>query len=163
MQRSISVEKLLEIERNFSFLSSISILFVEVSFKEIDFFYQWLSFQMLRKLLMHPMQLKLTFARSLSRKWNTLYSSLITTYLSDIITFATNVFLKKKKKETLIRRTQKLKLHLSQLQYFPRTSYRISKALLKMLEGTVSRTSCSVSSPVEYNGSSSITEPTNQR
>lgn len=67
---------------------------------------------MLRKLLMHPMQLKLTFARSLSRKWNTLYSSLITTYLSDIITFATNVFLKKKKKETLIRRTQKLKLHL---------------------------------------------------
>lgn len=44
MQRSISVEKLLEIERNFSFLSSISILFVEVSFKEIDFFYQWLSF-----------------------------------------------------------------------------------------------------------------------
>lgn len=68
---------------------------------------------MLRKLLMHPMQLKLTFARSLSRKWNTLYSSLITTYLSDIITFATNVFLKKKKKETLIRRTQKLKLHLS--------------------------------------------------
>lgn len=163
MQRSISVEKLLEIERNFSFLSSISILFVEVSFKEIDFFYQWLSFQMLRKLLMHPMQLKSTFARSLSRKWNTLYSSLITTYLSDIITFATNVFLKKKKKETLIRRTQKLKLHLSQLQYFPRTSYRISKALLKMLEGTVSRTSCSVSSPVEYNGSSSITEPTNQR
>lgn len=71
---------------------------------------------MLRKLLMHPMQLKLTFARSLSRKWNTLYSSLITTYLSDIITFATNVFLKKKKKkkkETLIRQTQKLKLHLS--------------------------------------------------
>lgn len=68
---------------------------------------------MLRKLLMHPMQLKSTFARSLSRKWNTLYSSLITTYLSDIITFATNVFLKKKKKETLIRRTQKLKLHLS--------------------------------------------------
>ena len=166
MQRSISVEKLLEIERNFSFLSSISILFVEVSFKEIDFFYQWLSFQMLRKLLMHPMQLKSTFARSLSRKWNTLYSSLITTYLS-YNNIRNERFLKKKKKkkkkETLIRRTQKLKLHLSQLQYFPRTSYRISKALLKMLEGTVSRTSCSVSSPVEYNGSSSITEPTNQR
>lgn len=50
---------------------------------------------MLRKLLMHPMQLKSTFVRSLSRKWNTLCSSLITTYLSDIITFTT--FLKKKK------------------------------------------------------------------
>ena len=65
---------------------------------------------------MHPMQLKSTFARSLSRKWNTLYSSLITTYLS-YNNIRNERFLKKKKKkkkkETLIRRTQKLKLHLS--------------------------------------------------
>lgn len=90
---------------------------------------------MLRKLLMHPMQLKLTFARSLSRKWNTLYSSLITTYLSDIITFATNVFLKKKKERNV--NSSDTKIKITSLLATILSSYVISyiKSIIKNVRG----------------------------
>lgn len=91
---------------------------------------------MLRKLLMHPMQLKSTFVRSLSRKWNTLCSSLITTYLSDIITFTTFFKKKKRKKEMLIRRT-KIKITSLLIMLVILSSYVISyiKSIIKLLEG----------------------------
>ena len=89
---------------------------------------------MLRKLLMHPMQLKSTFARSLSRKWNTLYSSLITTYLS-YNNIRNERFFKKKKERNV--NSSDTKIKITSLLATILSSYVISyiKSIIKNVRG----------------------------
>ena len=84
------------------------------------------------------MQLKSTFARSLSRKWNTLYSSLITTYLS-YNNIRNERFFKKKKEEKKERNVNSsdTKIKITSLLATILSSYVISyiKSIIKNVRG----------------------------